>query len=130
VSGSLQRYLYNHYKDYGFYIPGYFWPLLFMPVFGALALLMIYTAFQYMKPYSRVCLLIGLALLVSAVGLDAMEGFFKHHSFGFDKTLTENQIHVFQVIEETIESGAFGFILSSFLQYFADTFQSWRIDLK
>jgi len=85
--------------------PTFFWQLLFLPIFGGMALLILYMVWKdFERPILRVLFLGTLVCFVSAVGLDVIEGMIKHSSDAVPAFMHEGLFqHLLRVVEESIE---------------------------
>lgn len=132
VGGAIHRYLYQHYPQVHW--PAYMWQVIFAPVFGVMLLLGLYVGYKYMTTrYSKNMFFLGFGLLVFAVGMDAFEGFAKNNFAALAEIVSDahpfNQ-HLIKVVEETIESFAYGLIVSSLLNHIAVVFPQWKFDFR
>jgi len=96
----------------------YYWQLLFLPIFGAIGLVMLYVIkTEFTSKFAQYYFIIGLGCFVFAVGLDYIDGVARYneyliHQFGFNYEFLE---HFSRAVEEMTEMIGLGFILTALL---------------
>ncbi len=108
---SLSSSLISHFKSY-------YWQLLFLPIFGLIALAMLYvikTEFKVRK--AQWFFIIGLGCFVFAVVLDYIDGIDRYYQYVIQQTGVTFQFleHLSRATEEMTEMIGLGFILTALL---------------
>lgn len=98
----------------------YYWQLLFLPLFGSIALVMLYVIkTEFINKMAQYFFVIGLGCFVFAVALDYIDGVDRYYEFlvkgfGFNLQFLE---HLSRAVEEMTEMIGLGFILTALLQH-------------
>lgn len=120
------------------FFPSYPWQVIFLPIFGALAFVMIHTVLNFTKdPEARMRFVAALVCYGVAVGLDFFEGvqgFHAHLTDWFSATfftVTDYTIrHFSKVFEEFLEMYGTSMFLLCFLQLLMTSVPEFKIKFK
>jgi len=96
----------------------YYWQLLFLPLFSAIGLTMLYVIkTEFKVKQAQLFFIAGLSCFVFAVTLDYVDGVDSYYEYVIEKTAVNFQAleHFSRAIEEMIEMIGLGFILSALL---------------
>ena len=100
--------------------PSYYWLIIFLPIFGGLALFMlIFLSKEFEAGPAMRLFLLGIGLYVMAVGLDYFDGIESNYDAIAEHTplARGDARHIFRAVEEFIEMIGTTFILVAFLQH-------------